>query len=138
MLRQAVLYKVCHLKRNASNNSICNLTTDFSLTTQMVNVVVLRRLNVITRQNCSTPHLLPVINASCVPKFCYQLMHRRLGQYFPVGCALRNSSRTADDFDAKQCPRVNSRSAHEYTMLAPAELLLECREERSLYRGNSF
>jgi hypothetical protein len=40
------------------------------------------------------------------------------------GYAFLNASRTAaNDLDAKKCSRMNTRSDHEYTMFAPAQLL---------------
>jgi hypothetical protein len=48
-----------------------------------------------------------------------------------LGYALLNVSRTAaDEFDAKQCSRMNTRSAREHTMSVPAQLLRNWREQR--------
>jgi hypothetical protein len=47
------------------------------------------------------------------------------------GYAVLNASRTAtNDFDIKECSRTNTRSAREYTMFAPAQLLRKRFEQR--------
>jgi hypothetical protein len=52
------------------------------------------------------------------------------------GYTLLNVSRTAaNDFDAKQCSRMNTRSTLEYTMFAPAQLLRNLREQRLSHKG---
>jgi hypothetical protein len=53
------------------------------------------------------------------------------------GYALLNASRTAaNNFDAKECSRMNTRSAREYTMFAPAQLLRNWREQRPSNQGD--
>jgi hypothetical protein len=55
---------------------------------------------------------------------------------FFSGYALLNTSRTAaNDFDAKQCWRMDTLSAREYTMFAPAQLL-RLREQRLSNQGD--
>jgi hypothetical protein len=53
------------------------------------------------------------------------------------GYALLNASQTAaNDFDAKLCSRMNTRSACEYTMLASAQLLRSWCEQRPSNKGD--
>jgi hypothetical protein len=48
-----------------------------------------------------------------------------------TGCAVVNDSRTtAEDFYAKWCSRTNTRSTRECTLLAPAEILSNCRNQQ--------
>jgi hypothetical protein len=75
-------------------------------------------------------------NTSCVPKFCYQSVYVVFFGTSVPGYALLNTSRTtADDSDAKQCSRMITRSAHEYTIFTPAQLLRKWREQRPSNQG---
>jgi hypothetical protein len=52
----------------------------------------------LTGQHCPTPDMFPVVNTSCVPKFCYQSVHCCLIRYFLVRirtakCFTNNSKR---------------------------------------------
>jgi hypothetical protein len=64
---------------------------------------------------------------SCLQKFCYQSVYCII-RYFLVRiniakCFTNNSKRF-------RCSRMNKRSAREYTMFAPAQLLRNRREQR--------
>jgi hypothetical protein len=70
-------------------------------------------------------------NTSCVSKLCYQSVYCCLIQYFLVRIHIVNASLTAaHNFDAKSCSRMNTRSAREHTIIAPAQLLRNWREQR--------
>jgi hypothetical protein len=66
------------------------------------------------------------VNSLCIVSFGTSLS----------GYALLNASRTAaNDFDSKQCSRMSTRSASEYTIFAPAQLLRRWREHRPSNQG---
>jgi hypothetical protein len=51
--------------------------------------------------------------------------------------ALLNTLQTAEnDLDAKQCSRMNTHSAREYTMFASAQFLRNWREQRPSNKGD--
>jgi hypothetical protein len=53
------------------------------------------------------------------------------------GYALQNTPRTAaNNLDAKHCPIMNTRSASEYSMFAPAWLLCNLRAQRPSNKGD--
>jgi hypothetical protein len=55
------------------------------------------------------------------------------------GCALLCASRTAGtDLDAKQCSRMSTNFAREYTVFAPAQLLCNWREQRPSNQGDHW
>jgi hypothetical protein len=49
---------------------------------------------------------------------------------------LNASRRAAYGFNAKQCSRMNRRSAHEYSLLVIAERLRNCRQQQPSYQGD--
>jgi hypothetical protein len=66
------------------------------------------------------------INNFCVPK-SVNVLHR----YF-----LFRIGKAENDLDAEKCSRINTRSACEYTVFAPAQFLRSYREQRPTKEGD--
>jgi hypothetical protein len=129
---------VFHLKRNPDNNSICKLwwhqhnKTDqlffrFYLLARTYRTALQQMLKISTT----------FLKRSIYPKFCYSRYTVVLFGTFLSGYALLNASRTAEnDLSAKSCLRMNTRSAHEFTMFVPAQTLRNWREQRPSNQGD--
>jgi hypothetical protein len=78
---QITNYRVYHSKCNPNSNNICKL---ICYRWHQLGQCFFNIQECTTCQNCLKPDILPVVNTSCLQKFCYQSVYCCLIWYFFV------------------------------------------------------
>jgi hypothetical protein len=87
--------------------------------------------------SCSVARWVFVIKTSCVPKFCFLAVYCCLIRYFLVRiCITICFTNSSKRFRYEVWQRMNTWSAREYTMFAPAQLLRNWHEQRLRSQGD--
>jgi hypothetical protein len=134
---QVSLYSVFLLKSSHNNDSICKLwwhqynkTNEFCFLVFVTRTyrTALQQTTIVSNTFSKTSIHRNFVISRCI----VVIFGTSLSRY-----VLLNASRkAANDFNAKYCSRMNTRSALEFTMFAPAHLLRNWREQRLSNKGD--